>query len=172
MEVSEEGRNAKSGMLLMPKERNKAVPASYLILRKGHEILLMRRKGSGYYDGWYSVPAGHVEAGELPIEALLRETKEELGIVLDKNGVRLIHAMYRTKHDETGDRVDLFFEATKWDGEITNAEPHKCDDIKWFPLNALPENMMHHVREAIGDIESGVGYSELDLDRIVQNPSK
>src|SRR3989338_5936786 len=117
-------------MLLMPKERNNAVPASYLILRKGKEILFMRRKGSGYYDGWYSVPAGHVEAGELPVDALLRETKEELGITLDKNDARLVHTMYRTKHDETGDRADLFFKVAKWAGEITNAEPHKCDDIK------------------------------------------
>jgi len=65
----------------MAKDRNKSVPASYLILRRGNEILLMRRKGSGYYDGWYSVPAGHVEAGELPMNALIREIKEELSIV-------------------------------------------------------------------------------------------
>lgn len=156
----------------MTKDRNKAVPASYLILRKEGEILLMRRRGSGYYDGWYSVPAGHVEAGELPIEALVRETKEELGITLDKSELRLVHTMYRTKHDETGDRVDLFFEAAKWTGEITNAEPHKCDDIKWFPLNALPENMMHHVKETIEKIASDIIYSEFGLDRVAQNPSE
>ncbi len=132
----------------------------------------MRRKGSGYYDGWYSVPAGHVEAGELPVDALIRETKEELGIALDESDVRLVHTMYRTKHDETGDRVDLFFTVTKWSGEITNTEPHKCDDIQWFSLNALPENLVHYVREAIRDVESGIGYSELGLDRVVQNPSK
>src|SRR3989344_1380919 len=123
----------------MAKDRNKSVPASYLILRRGNEILLMRRKGSGYYDGWYSVPAGHVEAGELPMNALIREIKEELSIVLDKDDIRLVHTMYRTKHDETGDRVDFFFAATRWAGENT---------------------------------ESGIGYSELGLDRVVRNPSE
>ena len=156
----------------MPKDRNKAVPASYLLLRKGEDILLMRRKGSGYYDGWYSVPAGHVEDGELPVDALLRETKEELSITIDKNDVRLVHTMYRTKHDETGDRIDLFFVSTKWEGEITNAEPHKCDDIRWFSIENLPENIMHHVREVIENVENGVAYSELSLDRIAQSPSK
>ena len=154
------------------RDRNKAVPASYLLLRKGDGILLMRRKGSGYYDGWYSVPAGHVEAGELPIDALVRETKEELGITLDKDDIRLVHTMYRTKHNETGDRVDLFYISTRWNGEIANTEPHKCDDIQWFSVSALPENMMHHVRAAIESVENGVTYSELGLDRIVQNPSK
>ena len=156
----------------MSKERNKTVPASYLLLRKGKEILLMRRKGSGYYDGWYSVPAGHVEAGELPMDALMREIKEELSIILDKDDIRLIHTMYRTKHDETGDRVDFFFAATKWAGEITNTEPHKCDDIRWFALDTLPENMMHHVKEAIENVGNGINYSELGLDRISRNPSR
>lgn len=132
----------------------------------------MRRQGSGYYDGWYSVPAGHVEAGELPLGGLMREVLEELGIAIDPKDARLVHTMYRTKHDETGDRVDLFFEVTKWSGEIMNQEPHKCDDIRWFPVSALPENMMHHVKHAIQNIEREVQYSELDLEHIVLNPSK
>ncbi len=148
----------------MPKERNKAVPAVYLFLRKGDEILLMRRQGSGYYDGWYSVPAGHVEAGELPLEGLVRETAEELGIVIDPKDFKLVHTMYRTKHDETGDRADLFFLSTKWSGEIRIIESHKCDDIRWFPINTLPENMMHHVREALINSEKGIPYSEFGLD--------
>lgn len=156
----------------MSKERNKAVPAAYLILKKDDEILLMRRQGSGYYDGWYSVPAGHVEAGELPLGALVREVTEELGITVDPKDAQLAHTMYRTKHDKTGDRVDVFFVVKKWSGEIVNNEPHKCDDIRWFSLNELPENMMHHVRDAIRSIENGVHYSELGLDRVAQNPSK
>lgn len=150
----------------MQKERNKAVPAVYLFLRKGDEILLMRRQGSGYYDGWYSVPAGHVEAGELPLEGLVREIVEELGIVIDPKDIKLVHTMYRTKHDETGDRVDLFFLSTKWSGEIRIMEPDKCDNIEWFPISALPENMMHHVREVIQNIEKGIIYSELGFDYI------
>ena len=156
----------------MTKERNKAVPAVYLFLRKQNEILLMRRQGSGFYDSWYSVPAGHVEAGELPLEGLIREMKEELGIDITPQHARLVHIMYRTKYDETGDRVDLFFEVTKWSGEITNAEPHKCDDIQWFSIKALPNQTMHHVRTALENTEKNILYSELDLEHIHQNPSK
>ena len=150
----------------MSKERNKAVPAVYLFLRKGNEILLMRRQGSGYYDSWYSIPAGHVEAGELPLEGLVRETAEELGIVIDPKDAKLVHTMYRTKHDETGDRADLFFLSTKWSGEIKIMEPNKCDDIKWFPINALPKNVMHHVKEALIHSEKGIPYSEFGVSYI------
>ncbi len=151
--------------------RSKAVPASYLILEKEGRILLMRRQNSGYYDGWYSVPAGHVEEGELPIDCLIRETEEEIGIKLEKENIKPAHAMYRTKHDETGDRADYFFVATKWDGEPVIAEPHKCDEMRWFPKDALPENLMHHVRDAIESIACGEVYSELGMDRIVLNPN-
>lgn len=156
----------------MPIRNNNAVPASYLILKKEDRILLMRRQGSRYYDGWYSVPAGHVEKGELPMDCLLRETKEEIGIELNRSSIRFAHAMYRTKHDETGDRVDYFFITTKWKGEPIIQEPNKCDDLRWFPINELPENLMHHVRDAIKYIENNIPYSELGLDRIVKNPSK
>ncbi len=156
----------------MSKERNKAVPATYLILKKDGKILLMRRQGTGYYDGWYSVPAGHIEARELPIDGLMREAKEQKGIELSKKDLVFAHSMYRTKHDETGDRVDYFFVTSQWSGEIKNNEPHKCDDVRWFSVNALPNNMMHHVRDAIKYINKNIPYSELGLGEITKNPSK
>ncbi|MBI2635632.1 MAG: NUDIX domain-containing protein [Parcubacteria group bacterium] len=146
--------------LKISKERNKAVPAVYLFLRKGKEILLGRRRGSGYYDGWYSVPAGHVEAGELPIGGLVREMKEELGIDINPKDLILVHTMYRTKHDETGERLDLFFKCKKWFGEVRINEPDKCDDLRWFPIKKLPENMMHHVKTALENSEKRIPYSE------------
>lgn len=146
----------------MQKERNKAVPAVYLFLRKGEEILLGRRQNSGYYDGWYSVPAGHVEFGELPINGLIREMKEELDVVVNPKDLCLVHTMYRAKHDETGERLDLFFETEKWSGAVKINEPYKCDDLRWFPVKELPKNMMHHVEMALENVKKGVFYSEID----------
>ena len=116
------------------------------------------------------MPAGHVDVGELPVAGLIREAIEELGIIIKPKDAQLVHTMYRTKHDETGDRIDLFFVVRKWAKEITNAEPHKCDDIHWFLVDSLPENMMHHVKDAVTNVEKGVLYSELDLGHIVRSP--
>ncbi len=128
----------------------------------------MLRQNSGYYDGWYTVPAGHVEEGELPMEAMIREAKEEIGINLAHEDLHAVHAMYRTAHDATGDRVDYFFEATTWSGEPTNAEPHKCVELRWCSVSALPEKMMHHVKDALMDIQHGVNYSEIGKDKIIR----
>lgn len=154
------------------KPRHTAIPASYLFLRRGDEILLMLRQNTGYYDGWYTVPAGHIEEGELPSEAMIREAKEEIGIDLDPASVRPVHAMYRIRHDETGERADYFFEAREWSGEPINAEPSKCAGLAWFSIHALPENFMHHVREVLTSVEAGVWYSELGKDEVVKDPTR
>lgn len=156
----------------MANERHKAVPAVYLILKKANHILLIRRKNTGYFDGWYTCPSGHVEEGELPLEALARESLEEVGISIDTNKAKLVHTMYRTKHDPTGDRADYFFELNEWQGEIINAEPTKCDDLQWFDLDALPKNLIPHERLAIENFKKDITYSQLGIDDVVLNPNK
>ncbi len=153
------------------KERHKAVPASYLILKKGNDILLGHRINTGYYDGWYTVPAGHIEAGELPLEALARESDEEIGISFDKKDAHLIHTMYRAKHDETGERADYFFLVEKWQNEPKNMEPNKCDELRWFSLDNLPNNLMRHVEFALEAIKNDINYSEIPFSESFMDPN-
>jgi len=147
------------------KERNKAVPAVYLILGE-RRILIARRCNTGYEDGNYNLPSGHVEDGELPVEAMIREAKEEIGIILKAQELQLVHVSYRPKHDETGNRVDLFFRAMRWSGDVINAEPDKCDDLKWVHPFGLPLNMTPHVRAVIDLVCRGVVYSEFGYDAL------
>lgn len=153
-------------------EREKAVLASYLILEKDGEILLGLRKNTGYFDDWYAVPSGHVEAGELPIDALVRECKEEIGIDIDPKSAKLVHAMFRVKHDETGPRADYFFTISKWSGEIENMEMNKCVKLEWLPVDNLPENIMPHVRLAVEYFHKNIIYSELPFNEKFLNPNK
>jgi 8-oxo-dGTP diphosphatase len=145
------------------KERNKAIPASYLILEKDGKILIARRCNTGYQDGNYQVPAGHVDEGELPSEALIREAKEEVGIDLSSSDLVLVHVSYRPKHDNTDNRVDFFFRARTWKGEVQNLEPNKCDDLKWAAQNEVPDNMAPHVLDALECIQQGIFYKELGI---------
>lgn len=153
----------------MKAERNKAITAVYLLLRKEDKILIARRYNTGYQDGNYQVPAGHIDTGELPTEAMIREAKEEIGITLVKDDLRFVHTSFRPKHDETGDRVDYFFEATRWEGEVVNAEPHKCDDLRWVKPTELPENTTLHVRTVIECYERGEEFSEISLETLRKN---
>lgn len=57
----------------MSKERFRLIVAVYLILRQNGKILLARRANTGYADGFYSLPAGHLDGDELATEGMARE---------------------------------------------------------------------------------------------------
>lgn len=124
-------------------------------------ILLARRYQTGWQDGQYSVPAGHVEAGETVTAAAIREAAEELGLALAPANLAVVHVMHRRSDDE---RVDFFCRVNGWTGPIRNGEPDKCDDLRWFPLVALPENVIPYIRHALACWQAGEAYSEFGWD--------
>ena len=98
----------------MGKERHQNIPASYLVLIKDNKVLLQRRFNTGYQDGKYSMVAGHVDKGETFTEAIIRETKEEAGIELKPENLKVAHVMHRDSGtNENNERVDVFFVADK-----------------------------------------------------------
>ena len=134
------------------------VGSSYLFLIKDNKILLQRRFQTGYEDGNYGVPAGHLEGEETAREGCVREIKEEIGIDLKPENLDVVHVMFRkASHDE---RIDFFVTASSYKGEVRNCEPHKCDDLRWFPLNELPQNTVEYVRTAIEHYKNRITYSE------------
>lgn len=147
-------------------DRNKAIPAVYLFFEKDGKFLIARRCNTGYQDGNYNVPSGHVEAGETILEAAVREAKEEVGVDIRPEDLEFIHASYRVKHDYTDNRADYFFKLSRWSGDIVNAEPEKCDDLKWVSIDELPENMTPHVRMVFAAMLTGQTFSELDLEQL------
>lgn len=145
------------------KQRFQIVPAVYLLLRQEDKILLIRRYNTGYMDGKYSLPAGHLDGGESATRALVREAKEEIGIKLKSKDLRFLHVLHRRAAERDHERVDFFFEASKWLGSVINAEPDKCDDLKWTEISKLPKQMVPEVRYVLDKISAGEIYSELDF---------
>ena len=145
----------------MTKERHKIVPASYLVLIKDGKILLQRRFNTGYEDGKYSMVAGHVDKGETFTQCIIREAEEESGIILNDDDLKVVHVMCRNSStEENNERIDVFFVVEEWDGKIENKEPNKCDDLSWFDLNSLPDNIIPYIKQAIDYIKDNIFYSE------------
>lgn len=155
--------NEKVSKEYQKKERTKCVPASYILLLREGKILLARRANTGYQDGNWNVPSGHVDGNELPAAAAVRECLEEIGVRIREKDLVPVHISYRPKHDDTGNRVDFFFSATEWEGEPGNLEPNKCDALEWFPTGNLPDKMTPHVRDAIESMLKGIFFRELSL---------
>ena len=143
-------------------EKHKARLASFVIFERDGKILMARRANTGYSDGMYQMPSGHIEANEYPIEAAIREAKEETGVDLKLEDLELVHVSYRINtYDTAGDYVDFFFKTTKWKGELIIAEPDKCDELLWVVPDALPENTVGVVKEAMTHIRAGRPFSSI-----------
>ena len=144
--------------------RFKLIPAAYLFLVKNGKTLLQRRANTGYEDGNWGVPSGHLNGDESATMAMVREVREEVGLIIDAERLKLVHLMHRRGTDggdgQDNERVDFFFELTEWTGEIINGEPDKCDALIWFPLTSLPDNTIFYVRAALEAYQSGIIYSE------------
>jgi 8-oxo-dGTP pyrophosphatase MutT (NUDIX family) len=142
----------------MKKERFKLIPTSHLFLLNDNKILLLRRYNTGYEDGKYSVVAGHLDGNETFIQAMVREAKEEADINIKPEDLHVEHVMHRKVPGE--ERIDFFISSKKWEGSPKNIEPNKCDDIRWFNINDLPENIIPYVKQAIECFKNKIFYSE------------
>ncbi len=141
----------------MKPERHKVRVSVYLLLYRDDQLLLALRQNTGYQDGNYSLVAGHVDAGEAPTHAMIREAKEEIGIDISPEDLTAVHTMYRKSNC---DYIDIFMTCTRWSGDVVNAEPDKCGDVRFFPVTQLPANTLAYVLIAIKYIAQGVSFSE------------
>lgn len=125
-----------------------------------NQILLLRRFNTGFRDGEYSVPAGHLDGGETVMEAAAREGEEEAGVKIQLNDMTFSTVMHRIEDDE---RVDFFVVVNQWEGEPFNAEPDKCDELRWVDVNTLPMNIIPYVKQALANHQNGIPFDEYRL---------
>ena len=117
-------------------ERYKSKIVVDLLLKRKNEngkeeILLLLRENTGYLDGYYDLPGGHVDE------------------------MKIIHIYH---HFRNG-MLKFGFSANRYEGRLINNEPEKCKELKWFETENLPENIIPRIREEILNVENDVFYS-------------
>ncbi len=144
--------------------RSLLVAASYVVLRRPgtgtdapDEVLLQLRSGTGYNDGHWGLLAGHVDPGESVHEAAVREAGEEAGVVVDPEALRPLTTIHRFERGgpQVEQRIDVFFEVTRWTGEAALVEPDKAAAMGWYPLDALPDPAVPHERVVLDLLAAG-----------------
>ncbi len=129
----------------------------HLFFFREDSVLLSRRFNTGYRDGEYSVPAGHLDGNETVRAAAQREAAEEVGVQIDIEDLLFSSVMHRNEGDE---RIDFFVEVRRWQGEPFNNEPDKCDELRWVHLDVLPANTIPYVVRALENHRNGIHFDE------------
>ncbi len=135
------------------KERYKMpVSVQILLFNENGEVLLLKRKKTGFGDSKYGFIGGHVEKGENVKKAIIREVNEEIGVEIAENDLEFRNIMNR-KVNQDVEYIDFIFIAKKWKGNIRNMEPEKCSELKWCSPNKLPSNILDFEKYIIDNKE-------------------
>lgn len=94
------------------------------------KFLLGLRPANGVLGGLWEFPGGKIEQNELPLDALKREIKEELGIEILDPQIKLAHSY---SHKDRSILL-LFYEVTQWQGDLKNLVH---DELNWCVLEDM-----------------------------------
>jgi 8-oxo-dGTP diphosphatase len=129
-----------------------------LLVRDGRVLLTRRRDTNPIFDGRWHLPSGKLDAGESVLDAAIREADEEVGVLIDPTDLRHVHTLH-VNGSGPEPRFGVFFETRRWEGEPTNREPAKCSAVTWFPLDALPEELIDYPAAGIAAYRGDIPFS-------------
>ena len=112
-----------------------AIIALVAVVNLSNEVLLLKRGDDVHCPNAWSFPGGKLEQDELPLQAAIRELKEEVGIKgkLWRHVGKHIHT-----YDDRTLSFLLFF--CRFDGDISVLNPE--GELIWCPLDSIHDMQM------------------------------
>ncbi|WP_433655348.1 NUDIX hydrolase [Nocardia sp. CA-128927] len=126
----------------------RSVVGVQLLLSRGEDVLLARRRNTSFGDGEWNAPGGRLDDGEDVLTAVIREADEEIGVQVDRDDVRMVASMHI--QSPPGQALIVFiFHTDTWSGEPRNLEPDRCSELRWFAIDDIPEDTILSTRAGI-----------------------
>ncbi|MEQ1607619.1 MAG: (deoxy)nucleoside triphosphate pyrophosphohydrolase [Hyphomonadaceae bacterium] len=111
------------------------VAAAALVRSDGRLLLAQRPEGKAMAGLW-EFPGGKVEAGEIPQEALARELREELGVVVAEHDMQAFSFASHTY--EKFHLLMPVFLVRRWEGEIEAREGQQLAWVSAMEIRGYP----------------------------------
>jgi len=141
--------------------QNETTIFSGIFLMKWDKVLLLKRKSEWHFDGFWGVPGWHLWYGEFLSNSAIRETLEEIGIIVKKENIinQIIVLNQKTQFDKKF--IWYYGLCTVREWEPINNEPHKCSKISRYNINSLPSEITPCARNALKALLEDKNYIEL-----------
>ena len=124
--------------------------ASKAIIRRGGEIAMMYSPREGFY----IFPGGGIEAGEIPAEALIREVREETGMVVLPETIREFGVVSEARKD-------------LWADEIYEEREHfytcEVEDAVFDPARMVDDETVSGYRAVWVTLDEAIAANERDI---------
>ncbi len=129
--------------------------AGALIAREGR-VLLVKRAVEPFKNHW-DIPGGFLEPGEHPLDGMLREVKEETGLVVR---VKELLGVYMDRYDDGAEEkytLNHYYIVQPLAGTLRAADD--AIEARWFALDALPDEgeiAFEHARQVLRDLRERI----------------
>ncbi len=117
------------------------------IIEKDGKIVLVQENIKGEDNGKWNQPAGWIEVGEHPLDAVKKEVREETGSDFKPSGIIGIYSLFRNDLDPVRHAIKIVFR-----GEIVGEGERDKDEISEVKL-FTPEEIYQMPPEQLRDLD-------------------
>lgn len=108
---------------------------------KGEFVMAKRNSNTRDEHGRWDSGGGGLEFGETIDQTIHREIREEYGTDVSEYEFLGYRDVHRVHNEKPTHWIALDFKVRVDREKVRNGEPHKFDEIAWFALDKLPENL-------------------------------
>ena len=132
----------------------------HVLVWRDDALALLRRARTGFMDGYYSLPGGHLNHGESLAAAAARECREELGVVTEDLSPVCVLPYRSGRHQG----FNFVFESHRYRGAPRINEPELFDALVWAAPAELPEPHAPWIGNVLKLRANGRWFEELHWD--------
>ena len=129
------------------------IAAYALCVDEAERILLARLTYPELYAGWWTLPGGGIDFGEMPTEAVLRELTEETGLSGEVESLAGVESWVRRGPSPGGiadqfQAIQVIYRVRVTGGTLTDEADGSTDTAAWFSRAGLAEIQVVELVEA------------------------